>query len=69
MKKIKSIPSPVTLEHNGKTYRGSYIVEKGTISVSAMGRIKSTQLGSSPPENLARIILREIIDSEGPSTT
>lgn len=53
----------VTLERNGKTYTATYRVEKRMITVStAFGR-KSTQLGSSPPEILARITLGEMIDA------
>ncbi len=61
----KSQPSlmEITVERKGKTYHANYIIEKGLIQVSAMGRTLTTHLGSLPPDVQARMILREIIDT------
>ena len=56
------ISTVVEVEVDGKLYRGRYHVDRGIIALSTLdGRRKATQLGSSPPESLARILLREII--------
>ena len=52
----------VRIEHDGKTYRASYKVEKGILTVSVGDRIISTPLRSMPPETLARMILREMVE-------
>lgn len=51
----------VAIEVSGKTYTASYAVTKKIITVSTGLGSKSTQLGSLPPEHLARILLRELI--------
>jgi hypothetical protein len=61
MRKQKHPPFiPVSIEWEGKKYAGSYYVEKGMITVSGSWGQKSTQVGNSPPELLARIMLREL---------
>lgn len=52
----------VTVECSGNTYKATYRIEKGMIIVSTGRGSKTTQLGSSPPETLARIILGEMIN-------
>ncbi len=51
----------VAIEVNGKTHMAFYVVAKKIITVSTGLGSKSTQLGSLPPEHLARILLRELI--------
>ncbi len=53
----------VTVAHQGKTYMATWHVEKGVITVSTASGRKSTQLGDSPPESLARMMLREAINA------
>ncbi len=53
----------VTVAHEGKSYTASWHVEKGVITVSTASGRKSTQLGDSPPESLARMMLREAINA------
>ena len=53
----------VTVERNGKQYSAGYIVEKGLITVRTVYGRKSTQLGSSSPEILAKLILGEMIEA------
>jgi hypothetical protein len=49
------------------TFRGTYEVEDGDIvAVFYNGRRKSTQIGGSPPDVLAKQLLREMVrDPEG----
>ncbi len=59
---------PVKIEHEGKSYTGEYWVEKKIVYVEAYGpdgiRLSPrTQLGGSPPEVLAQILLREMVEA------
>lgn len=49
------------VDYNGKNYKGYYEVDKGIISVRCGMFHKNTQLNSSLPEVLARMIIIEII--------
>ena len=55
----------VEIERDGKRYAGRYLIIQGKfplIEVSYRSRKKTTQLGGSPPELLARIMVRELVD-------
>jgi hypothetical protein len=52
----------VSVEVAGKVYHGSYEVTETMITVALEGRTKTTQLGASPAEGLARIMLRELVE-------
>jgi len=61
----------VSIEIDGKTYRGDYTVfgrDAAMITVVGHGdlggRTKTTQLGGSAPEGLARIMLRNLVEDE-----
>ena len=54
----------ISVELDGKTYTGSYNVKRGVVTVSTLKGHKSTQVGGSPPEVIARMLLRELV-SEG----
>jgi len=57
--------TPITIEHDGKTYEGTYSVESsGMITVSYVTRQIVTHAGIRPAEPLARMILREIVSGE-----
>lgn len=50
---------------SGKEYKGTYWVDRGCVTVSAWGPDacsfeKSTQLGNSPAEWIAQMLLREL---------
>jgi hypothetical protein len=50
--------------------RGSYTVEDGMVTVVYRGRKKSTQVGGSPRDSIARMVLRELVDDpEGLGTS
>ena len=53
----------VTVERDGKQYSAAYTIEKGLITVRTVYARKSTQLGSTPPEVLAKQLLGEMIDA------
>jgi len=42
---------------------GAYRVEDDMVIVSYRGRTKAAQLGQSPAEIIARIVLREMVDA------
>jgi hypothetical protein len=52
--------TPFTFEHKGKTYSGTFEVRAKMVHVSTEFGRKSTQLGSTPPETLAKIMGREM---------
>ncbi|MNG13164.1 hypothetical protein D3C84_968250 [compost metagenome] len=51
----------VEVDFEGKTYSINYSVEKGLITVSTKLLSKTTQVGGSPPEALARIMAGELL--------
>ena len=53
-------PTPVSCEFDVKTYRGTYRVACKVLTVSTGMGGKSTQVGSTPPEALARRLLLEL---------
>ena len=60
-------PVPIQIDHNGKTYKGTYTIDAAnnmiTVTYEYNGKSKFTQLGGSAriPEPLAKIILRELV--------
>lgn len=59
----------ISMERNGKTYIAHYYVESGVVTVEAMsedGAVAkpSTLIGSSTAKHVARMLLREMIDTE-----
>lgn len=59
-------PTAIKIEIDGKTYRGSYeIDEDDIITVSSAHHSKHTQAGNTPPDGLAKIMLRELIEQFG----
>lgn len=58
----------VTVTKDGKAYKGTYWVESGCVTVTAIGPDaqylkKATQLGGSSAETLARTMLSEFVQS------
>ena len=54
----------IEIEYEGKTRRGSYVIEKGMLIVTytdLWGEV-ATVLGSAAPDSLARIMLRELVE-------
>ncbi len=55
----------ISIELNGKKFTGRYIVKNHIITVISGFGERSTQVGGSSPENLARIILGELVKENG----
>ena len=60
------VPSPsfeVSIEVNGKEYRGSYRVEgpEPLVYLTSNYGNKTTQLGGSPADMIARLLLHELV--------
>ena len=53
-----------TVNEGGKNYSCEYIVKSGMVTVHVLGFSKTTQVGGSPPETIARMLAREIIREE-----
>ena len=51
----------IQVEIDGKTYHGSYRVERGRITVSTLEGQKGAELGRMPEMTLARRLLRELV--------
>lgn len=51
----------VSIERDGKTFTGHYEVTKGIITVTYGWKSKTTQVGGTPAEILARILLSELV--------
>jgi hypothetical protein len=51
----------IEIDFGGKTHRITYAVSKGLITVWSGFDSKSTQLGNSPPEVLARMMGKELL--------
>ena len=52
---------PISIEIDGVTHRGYYQTERGMIRVDYKWGSKATQLGGSPAQGLARIIMHELV--------
>ena len=51
---------PVTCEIDGKVYHGTYWVAGKILTVSTGMGGKSKQVGTTPPEALAKLLLQEL---------
>jgi hypothetical protein len=56
---------PVSVEHEGKTYTGSYSVAKGVVTVWYDLRSNTTQVGGSRADSVARMLLFELVRKSG----
>ena len=57
-------PLDISIEIAGTIHQGTYVIDGKTITVWYHGRSKTTQLASSAPPSLARIILSELVRKE-----
>ncbi len=55
-------PKEVSIEHKGRKITGTVTVSNRMVTVSTPLGSKTTQLGGSPAELLARLMLRELAD-------
>jgi len=52
----------ITIERGGKTHQGSFYVKGGMVHVFSLLGSKTTQVGGSTAEGIARTLLREIVE-------
>ena len=57
----ESFLDEVTIEFDGKAYKGRYKVESKMVHVTSVYGSKSTQLGGSTAVVIARMLLRNIL--------
>ena len=62
-------PLDVSVEVAATKHQGTYVIDGKTITVWFHGRSKSTQLGGSTPEVLARLMLAELVREDRGSPT
>ena len=60
-KSAPPISGSVEIKRGDEVHTGWYDVESGMITVTYRLAEKTTQLGGSPPETLARLLLSEMI--------
>lgn len=60
MNKARGYERNVDVQHQGRTHYGRFVVEGKIIRVSYEGQQKSAQLGDSPPDFLAKIMLLKL---------
>lgn len=60
---MRSDEGEISIDEEGRHYRATWKVERGVLTVSSFDLgSKSTQVGDSPPDSLARIMLRELVN-------
>ncbi len=52
----------VEIDIDGTRYVGRYLVESGGVTFSHRDRSKATQIGNSPVDMVARMLLRELVE-------
>jgi hypothetical protein len=62
MKKPEPVRRPISVEVAGKVHNGVYWRSAGrVVEVSYNGRTKGTQIGGSPIESIAKMLLSEMV--------
>jgi hypothetical protein len=59
--KHERVYEPIEYEFEGKTQYGRFYVERGWLTLSTKLGHKSAALNGSPPQVLARILLKDLI--------
>jgi hypothetical protein len=54
-------PLEIAARVGGKVYLGAYTVEDALVRVVYKGKSKATQIGGSPPDTIAGMLLRELV--------
>jgi len=52
----------------GVAYHGTYFVQNSIVYVQSTFGSKATQLGTSPPELVAKLLLSELVRERAPAT-
>jgi hypothetical protein len=53
----------VEIEVNGRTYEGRYVIEGGLVRATSDYGEKTTQIGDSPVETVAKLLLHELVQA------
>lgn len=61
----RAVESVVTIHLDGKPYSATFTYSSGVVSVThpIFGGPVATQAGGSPPEYIAKVLLRELVQS------
>jgi hypothetical protein len=62
---MSEIPTDIAVEVDGNYCLGSYIEKGGMVILTSSYGTKATQAGGSPPDTLARMMLRELVTEAG----
>jgi hypothetical protein len=54
---------PISIEYDGKQYAASYYIEHGMVNLESQWGTKSAVIHNSLEEDLAKIMLREVLDA------
>lgn len=60
---IRPKASPITLEYQGKIYRGTFTVAESRLTVTCAEVIKEIEMAPRHPEPQAREVMRELVRS------
>jgi hypothetical protein len=60
-------PRPVSIALGGRHYSGNYVVERGLITVSALGLTEAMLVGRVSAEDQARRMVAEIVRKRTPT--
>jgi hypothetical protein len=63
MRRIPTLARSVTVTIDGVAYHGSYFVQRSMIYVRSPLGAKATQVGGSPPEVIAKLLLLELVQA------
>jgi len=54
-------PTEITLRIEGKLHTGTFTADDTLVTVTYHGKSMATQVGGSPPEAIAGMLLRELV--------
>jgi hypothetical protein len=61
MRRVPTLARSVTVTIDGVAYHGTYLVQRSTIYVRSPLGAMTTQIGRSPPEAVAKLLLSELV--------
>jgi hypothetical protein len=67
-KQIRTEKKIISTELDGVTYKGTYYTESGCVIVHSRFGQKATQIGGSPADMLAEIMLMELVGASQSKT-
>ena len=61
MRRVPTLARSVTVTIDGVAYHGTYLVQRSMIYVRSPLGAMATQVGGSPPEAIAKLLLSELV--------